>query len=278
MTLMAFYPDDHPVFVVSGAGTDSATVEEVKLYELDRLSGFDYATTLYLPPLGGAASYESLQKIVARLRAPGGCPWDRKQTHESLRNNLLEETYEVLEALDSGDPAKLREELGDLLLQAAMHVQIASEEGEFKLPDVVSAIVDKLIRRHPHVFGDVSVSGVEEVLQNWEEIKKGEREQAGESKRSFLDGVPAALPALAQAQAYITRARRKSLPVNVLLDERTISSLLGEETPERFGELLWALAAWADSHGVDAEAALREINARKKRELTDLDVQTKFVA
>ncbi len=278
MTLMAFYPDEHPVIVISNAGSDSASIDQVKLYELDRLTSFGYATTLYLPPMNKAASYESLQKIVARLRAPGGCPWDRKQTHQSLRNNLLEETYEVLEALDAGDAKKLQEELGDLLLQGALHIQIASEEGEFKLPDVVSGIVDKLIRRHPHVFGNRAVSGVEEVLENWEEIKKREREQSGESRKSFLDGVPSALPALAQAQAYITRARRKSLPVNALVDERTISALMGETSQEKLGELLWAIAAWADTHGMDAEAALREVNARKKRELSDLDMRMEFTA
>jgi tetrapyrrole methylase family protein/MazG family protein len=277
MSLMAFYPDEHPLVIVNDAGGVSPRVTEVKLFELDRVSDFGHTTTLYVPPLEKAASYESLQKIVARLRAPGGCPWDRKQTHESLRNNLLEETYEVLEALDSGDTEKLQEELGDLLLQAAMHVQIASEEGEFKLPDVISTIVEKLIRRHPHVFGDVEVSGVEEVLQNWEEIKKGEREHSGDTKRSFLDGVPSTLPALAQAQAYITRARRKSLPINTLVDERTVSSLIGQPTPERLGELLWAIAAWADSHDVDAESALRDTNLRKKEELSDLDARTKFV-
>jgi tetrapyrrole methylase family protein/MazG family protein len=228
-------------------------------------------TSLYLPPLPHAGAYESLQKIAARLRAPDGCPWDREQTHLSLRTNLLEETYEVLEALDAEDAGKLREELGDLLLQVAMHVQIASEEGEFKLPDVVGGIVAKLIRRHPHVFGDAAVSSVEEVLANWEEIKRAERAETGETRRSFLDGVPGTLPALAQAQAYITRARRRNLPVGAVLSESDIAGLLGEPTPERLGEVLWALAAWADARGLDAEAALRETNSRHKARLSDLD-------
>ncbi len=271
LTLMAMYPDDHPVTVVRGAGMPDASVESVPLYELDRRTGFDHMTSLCLPPLPHAGAYESLQKIAARLRAPDGCPWDREQTHLSLRTNLLEETYEVLEALDAEDPGKLREELGDLLLQVAMHVQIASEEGEFKLPDVVGGIVAKLVRRHPHVFGDTAVSGVEEVLANWEEIKRAERAEAGEARRSFLDGVPDALPALAQAQAYITRARRRNLPVGTVLEDAEIAGLLRDSSPERLGELLWAIAAWADARGLDAEAALREANARHKARLSDLD-------
>ncbi len=278
LTLMAMYPDDHLVSIVRNVGTPDASVETVPLFELDRHTGFDHMTSLYLPPLPHAGAYESLQKIAARLRAPDGCPWDKEQTHLSLRPNLLEEAYEVLDALDAENPTKLQEELGDLLLQVAMHVQIASEEGDFKLPDVVGGIVEKLIRRHPHVFGDIAVSGVEEVLENWEKIKRAEREKAGEARRSFLDGVPGALPALAQAQAYVTRARRRNLPVGAVLSDADIAGLLGDSSAERLGEVLWAMAAWADARGIDAESALRETNARHKARLSDLDAASLHVA
>ena len=151
------------------------------MHELDHAgSFFDHLTALYIPPLPHAGGYDALQEIVARLRAPDGCPWDREQTHESLVSPLLEETYEVIAAIESGDAHLLSEELGDLYLNLAMQVQIAAEEGEFRLADVLSHIIAKLIRRHPHVFSGLDVQNVDEVLQNWEKIKAAERQTKGE--------------------------------------------------------------------------------------------------
>jgi tetrapyrrole methylase family protein/MazG family protein len=148
--------------------------------------------------------FSTFAAIIARLRAPDGCPWDREQTHASLRGNLLSECYEVLKALDEGSPDKLREELGDLLLQILLHAQIAKDEGEFEIGDVIEGISQKIIRRHPHVFGDATARDAREVLHNWEELKKSEREH----DVSMLEGVPPAMPALGYAYEVQRRAAR----------------------------------------------------------------------
>jgi tetrapyrrole methylase family protein/MazG family protein len=163
--------------------------------------------SVFIPPLPAASSFQALQELIAHLRAPDGCPWDQALTWAKLRGTLLEETYELLAALDAEDASKVVEEQGDLLVQIAMQAQIAIEEGRFRMPEVISHIVDKLIRRHPHVFSDAVVSGTDEVLANWEAIKRAERRQNG-AARSPLAGVPTGLPALAQADAYQDRMSR----------------------------------------------------------------------
>jgi tetrapyrrole methylase family protein/MazG family protein len=269
LTLMNLYPDDHEVTVVQRAGLPGQRLIRLPLYELDRAVEFDDLTALYVPPLAGPCSFTSLQEVVARLRAPNGCPWDREQTHQSLRSDLLEETYEVLDALDAEDTAALREELGDLLLHVAMHTQIATEEGEFRLPDVAVGIADKLIRRHPHVFGDAPVKDQADILRNWEAIKRRERSDNGGEAGSLLDGIPKTLPALAQAQAYLGRAARVGLGIvadeeRYATVERALRALRAGEkgSEERLTEALFALAALARGRGVDAEAALRGLNAK----------------
>ena len=262
LTLMNAYPDDHPVTLISGAGADSLRLHALPLFELDRRDDLDDMTTLWVPPLDRAATYEDLQEIIAHLRAPDGCPWDRKQTHQTLRPYLLEETYEVLDALDAEDPDLLKEELGDLLIQVALHVQIATEEGEFKLADVISHVVEKLIRRHPHVFGDVNVQDAEEVARNWEAIKQREREEneEQEKKKTLLDGIPGALPALSRAQTVVSRLARVGYP----LPETAAWS---EDT---LGWALLQLVEEAEAAGVDAEAALRAVTRQLREMLVDL--------
>ncbi len=208
LTLMNQYPDEHPVTLLHAAGTPDERIEPLPLYEIDRSPYIAHLTALYVPPLPQPSSFERFQETVAHLRAPDGCPWDREQTHQSLRANLIEEAYEVLAALDSGDPGALREELGDLLLQIVLHSQVAVDEGEFRMADVIAAINRKIIHRHPHVWGEVAVGGVGDVVRNWEQIKKEERRDNGKGG-SLLDGVPKALPALARPTA-IRRARRAS--------------------------------------------------------------------
>ncbi|HHB90305.1 MAG TPA: MazG family protein [Anaerolineae bacterium] len=263
LTLMNAYPDDHQVTLISGAGTDALRLQALPLYELDRRDDLDDMTTLWVPPLDRPATYEDLQEIIAHLRAPDGCPWDRKQTHQTLRPYLLEETYEVLDALDAEDSQALKEELGDLLIQIALHVQIATEEGEFKLADVIAHVVDKLIRRHPHVFGDVNVTDAEEVARNWEAIKQREREENGQQakKQTLLDGIPAALPALARAQTYASRLARVGYP----LPEPA------GWTEEELGWALMRLAEQAEASGLDAEAALRSVTRRLREMLITLE-------
>jgi tetrapyrrole methylase family protein/MazG family protein len=271
LTLMNLFPADHQVVLVRGAGTAGEKATALPLYELDRNDNneqIDHLTTLYLPPLPQTSSLESFQDTIAHLRAPDGCPWDREQTHQSLRAALLEETYEVLTALDADDMDALCEELGDLLLQILLHAQIAVEESDFSLAQVLEKINAKIKRRHPHVFGDVTVNGTAEVLHNWEEIK---REEKGEAEGSMLDDVPPTLPALAQAQSYQRRVARVGFDwpdVEGVVDKvaEEVEELLrtsdAAEREEELGDLLFSLVNLARWLKVEAESALRAANAR----------------
>jgi len=213
------------------------------------------------------SQFATLVDIIARLRAPDGCPWDRKQTHASLRENLLSECYEVLEALDEGDSAKLRNELGDLLMQIVLHAQIATEAGEFEMGDVIENINTKLIHRHPHIFGSKKVKDADEVAHNWEVLKKEEREEGV----SMLESVPKSMPALGYAHEIQRRAAWVGFDwedVDGVIDK--LAEEVGEfkqaETEEQkageFGDLLFTLANIARRLGIDLEAALRQANRR----------------
>lgn len=276
LTLLNQYPDDHEVTLVHAAGTAGQSVVRLPLYALDRRDDITHLTTLYVPPLPGVTGFEGLQETVAHLRAPEGCPWDREQTHESLRGNLLEEAYEVAAAIDAGDVSALREELGDLLLQVVLHAQIATEGGEFKMPAVIAGIDAKLKHRHPHVWGERRVSGSAEVVQRWEKLK---REEKG-GDRSVLDGVPTALPALQQADLYGRRAARVGFDwpavagvadkVREEMAELEAAVTPGEKEAE-LGDLLFAMVNWARWLGVDAETALRQANARFARRFRGME-------
>ncbi len=274
MTLNTVYPDEHPVRLVHSAGTENEIVEDLQLYEIDRSEHIGLLTVLYVPPLGEGTSLEAFQEIVAHLRAPDGCPWDREQTHESLRNHLMGEAYEVLAAMDSGNPAEMAEEFGDLLLQIVLNAQIAGEDGDFTMADVLKGIYDKIIRRHPHVFGDVKLDGVQGVLTNWEKLKAVERSNSHEPEKGLLDGVPLALPALSQAQEYQDRAARVGFDwkeVSGVLDKineeiqevREVTNQ--EELIAEMGDLFFALVNLARWKKVDAEAALRGTSMRFKK-------------
>jgi tetrapyrrole methylase family protein/MazG family protein len=274
MTLNAVFPDEHPVRLVHAAGTKDELVEDLKLYEIDRSEHIGLLTSLYVPPLGEGTSFEAFQEIVAHLRAPNGCPWDREQTHESLRTHLIEEAYETLDAIDSGDFGAIQEELGDLLLQIVLHSQIANEEGEFTVNAVIKGIYEKIIRRHPHVFGEVELDGVTGVLQNWERLKEAERKDNGKEKKGLLDGVPLALPALIQAQEYQDRAARVGFDwpvVDGVLDKvaeeiQEIKSATNDtELAGEIGDLFFVLVNLARWKKIDAESALRETNLKFKR-------------
>lgn len=263
LTLGELYPDEHAIVVVRAAGTAEQETTRIPLYELDRQPAIDHLTTVYVPPLPYGCSWEGLQTIVARLRAPDGCPWDRKQTHRTLRTHLLDETYEVLDALDRDDVDALCVELGDLALQIALHIQIAREEGEFKPTEVFSYIISKLRRRHPHVFGDVTVRDAEEVMVNWEQIKRQER--GAEDHRRLFEGVPASLPALSQAMTYQERAARVGYETGDggrlgRLFEQWVNAPEGDEA--LLGDLLFALVDSARRRGINPENALRQANAR----------------
>jgi tetrapyrrole methylase family protein/MazG family protein len=220
--------------------------------------------------------FATLVDIIAKLRAPDGCPWDRKQTHASLRENLLEECYEVLEALDEGEPEKLCDELGDLLMQIVLHAQIAAEGGEFKLGDVIKGINAKLIHRHPHIFGLKKVKNADEVAHNWE-VLKGEEREAG---TSILESVPKQMPALGYSQEVQRRVAQLGFDwedvegvIDKLVEEvrefqQTESS---QQKAEEFGDLLFTLVNVARRQGIDTEAALREANKRFYQRFTYME-------
>jgi XTP/dITP diphosphohydrolase len=205
-------------------------------------------------PGGPEDRLRQLAAVMSRLRRE--CPWDAKQTHESLAPHLLEESYEALEALESGDPDALREELGDVLLQVMFHAEIASERTDgtgYTIDDVAGGIADKLTRRHPHVFGDVSVSGADEVKQNWDAIKAAERAAKGRGPGSVLDGVPFGQPALALAAQLQRRAERAGVPAEL----GDLPGADGNAPVSEIGVQLFALVARARAAGRDPELELR---------------------
>ncbi len=279
LALMRHYPDDWEVAIVRQAGVAGhESVLRVPLFRLDR-EAVDHLTSVYVPPLPAAlrkADFASLVGLMARLRSPNGCPWDREQTHATLRKYFIEETYEVLEAIDADDPELLCEELGDALLQVVFHAQLASETGDFDANDVIGKIVSKLVRRHPHVFGTVEVAGSAEVLANWEQIKRAEKADDADWRPSALDGVPKGLPALMQAMEISKRAVKVGFEwpdfdsVMAKFDEETaeLKAELAAETPDKarifaeLGDLLFTLVQVARWQKLDPEDSLRQMLAR----------------
>lgn len=271
LALLRQYPPEHPVVVIRAAGTADETITHVALAALDRGIVYDHLTSVFVPALApdqDSGSFPGLVHLVARLRRPGGCPWDAQQTHASLKRYLFEEAYEAAEAIDEGDDASLCDELGDLLLQVALHAEMADERGAFDVTDVVHSICAKLVRRHPHVFGTTEVADAAEVEQNWEAIKRRERGTSG-APVSRLDGLPRHHPALVTAQAV--QKRLLATPPSVatssavqrwVLDAAQALSVAddGDERGERLGRLLFGLALLARLEGLDAEEALRQVN------------------
>lgn len=222
---------------------------------------------------------QSLVETIWRLRQPDGCPWDRKQTHESIGKNMIEEAYEALDCIEAGDEAHLREELGDVLMQVVLHAQIAADAGAFTMADVARDINDKLIRRHPHVFGECSADSADEVLVIWDSVKLAEKgakdadaAEAGERPEGLLEGVPRSLPALMEAQKVSRKAASAGFEWEIVADvwdkvaeERAEFEAEAPGTAEReleFGDLLFALVNVARKEGIDAESALRASTAK----------------
>ena len=216
--------------------------------------------------------FEALVGVIATLRSENGCPWDREQTHETLKSTLIEETYETLEAIDAGDPKKLKEELGDLLLNIMLQAQIAAEHKDFDIYAVIETLTEKLIRRHPHVFGDIDVKDSDEVVKNWEEIK---RQEAGyEDRKSVLDGIPDALPTLLRAQKIQNRAARVGFDWDKLTDvvakvdeelqevKASISADEPEATSMELGDLLFSIVNLCRFMELQAEETLRAANRK----------------
>ncbi len=284
LALSECYPGEWPVKLMQAAGVDNSetgeTVFEIPLHELDRTSFANHLSTLYVPPLDEMKALrlpETLRYITMRLRRdPDGCPWDRQQTHQSLTRYVIEETYEVVEALEENNMEKLAEELGDLLLQVYLHAEIARQDGDFSIGDVFEYVNAKLIRRHPHVFGQLEVDNAGQVVQNWEVIKRQERIDAGKDVKteSVLDGVPLAAPALIVSQEYQKRVARTGFDfpdVQGALEKLTeeLQELQEATTPEHqreeMGDVLFMVAEVARILRIDAEEALRLSNRKFKQ-------------
>lgn len=263
-TLRVNYPARHELTLARG--------KTKKIFPLDTIAYPRAArrAVLYVPPLPYSSSPLTLANIMARLRAPvGGCPWDLEQTHESITRALVEEAYEVIEAISDQDMAHLKEELGDLQLHVLFQTQIARDENEFALSDVGAELAEKLIRRHPHVFGNENIQDASIVLENWEKIKQAEKKSKGqkESANGLDAGIPRNLPALTRAQKISERARRKKFSTaNKKPNDAELglkSKIERARNRERVvGELLLEIARIAEEHGIDAERAL---NAASKR-------------
>ena len=273
LALGEIYPDEWSVRLVRVADDDGAeTVVDLPLYELDRSNLANHLSTLYVPPRDLMAALrlpETLRYITMRLRRePDGCPWDRQQTHQTLTHYVREETYEVIEAIEENNMEKLAEELGDLLLQVYLHAEIGRQEGEFSIGDVFEQVNAKLIRRHPHVFGEVKVNSAGQVVQNWEAIKKQERAAAGKDVQaeSVLDRMPQASPALVIAQEYGKRIASVGFEFDRLenvIDKlhEELTELQEAETPEHqreeLGDVLFMVTEIARWLRIDAEETLR---------------------
>lgn len=280
LTLMDVYPDDYEIALVFAAGVSrQEKISWMPLYELDHFKGTHNMAAVYVPPTTDVSilnrQFTTLRDIIAILRGPEGCPWDREQTHQSIRKHLIEETYEVLETIDDDDPEAMCEEIGDLLMQVMLHAQIAEDEGDFTIEDIIYVLNEKLIRRHPHVFGTQSASTEEEVLVNWDKIKLEEKKKKGidtESK-SILDGIPRDLPSLMSAFQLSKKAAKVGFDWDVVdgvyakieeeLEEvKTAKST--EHVKEEIGDLLFAVANLARFLKVDPEEALALTNRKFK--------------
>jgi tetrapyrrole methylase family protein/MazG family protein len=282
------YPAEHLAHIVTldaqGAPSFTAERELAALTTLELPVAAAYLIGIpALPASADQRGLEGLHWVVTRLLGPGGCPWDVRQTHQSLRAALLEETHEVLEAIDGGDMHALAEELGDLLISIVGHSEMARQAGHFRLEDVLELVTSKLIGRHPHVFGDLSVDGEGQVLHNWEQIKAAELAAKGKARASALDGIPPTLPALAAAQKLGKKAARTGFnwqsvdqvwnKVAEELSELRSAATANDRAAiaEEFGDLLFVLgrlAAWLE---IDAETTLREANAKFRRRFTAVE-------
>lgn len=276
LTLMSFYADDYQIAVVRAAGVpDEEKVAWVPLYELDRLSWIDHLTSVYLPPdksVQKTYDLTPLVEVMETLRGPEGCPWDIEQNHASLKRYIVEEVYEVVEAVDLQDMDKLCDELGDLLLQIVFHARIAEEHGNFTIQDIIDTVTEKMLRRHPHVFGDVLAETADAVMVNWEKIKKAEK--AGMERVSLLDGVPQCLPSLMRAYKLQVKAAKIGFDWQNIED---VWQKVSEETQEfreayvqndndkkeeEMGDLLFAVVNVSRFAGIEPETALFRTNRK----------------
>jgi tetrapyrrole methylase family protein/MazG family protein len=270
LALMEIYDGETPIQVIANAGIDEEeVVAEIPLYELDRQDFLNHLTSVYIPPvINNTRSFEKLVKIMATLRSENGCPWDREQNHETLKPYLIEETYEVLDAIDSGDYFNLEEELGDLLLQIVFHAQIGRDKKTFNIYDVIQGINDKMIRRHPHVFGEVDADNPDEVMKHWAAIKQ--EEKCTTTITEEMENIPKGMPSLLYAHKVEKKARRVGFDWNI--PEQALEKVFeeAEEAKQAFanndeenireeiGDILFAASNLARLAGYQGELILKE--------------------
>ena len=270
INLMEVLSDETPVFFLHNLGLEDEVCRTIPLYELDRQEEIDHLTTVYIPKAAQVMDLNPLIDIVKVLREPGGCPWDRVQTHTSIRKGLVEETYELLEAIDNNDPTGMLEELGDILLQVVFHARIAEEDGFFTMQDVITVITDKLVYRHPHVFGTVEINDEETVIDRWEQLKALEKKD----RTKVLDGVSPGLPSLMRAYKLQSKAAKVGFDwpnLEGVLDKvveevneiKEASLLKDQESIEwEIGDLLFALVNYIRHLELEPETALNRANNR----------------
>lgn len=279
LALMALYPEEHEVTLIHAAGTGQQFLERLPLYQIDFSHQTAHLTSLYIPPLSYSGSLPALAETVAYLRGPDGCPWDREQTSLSIRDGFIEEAAEAIDAIESENPADICEELGDLLFHIVFQAQIAAEAGDFTLTDVIAGINAKLIRRHPHVWGDVDLTETSEVILNWERLKEKEKDEP-EAPQSLLENLSPVLPALLRAQKIQKRVKKVGFDwpdISGVVDK--VAEEIGElkaaensaEQTAELGDLLFAVVNWARWLDIDAEIALRDANLRFENRFRELE-------
>ena len=277
LTLMEELPDHYKIKIVTAAGSSLQELKEIELYELDRETTINNLTSVYIPPVTDDTilyhKFSSFRHIIAELRGPNGCPWDKEQTHQSLKKYLIEECYELLEAIDKDDIDHIIEELGDVLLQVVLHAQIGEDEGMFSIDDVIKGVAEKMVRRHPHVFGQQSVTDSDEVLANWEEIKK--KEKGTREEQSILDAVASSLPALSKAFHLQKKAAKVGFDwpsvegawdkVKEELKEFEDEIAVNKDQSfimKEFGDLLFAFVNVGRHYKIEPEEALSSTNVK----------------
>ncbi|TDL84849.1 nucleoside triphosphate pyrophosphohydrolase [Vibrio vulnificus] len=289
LTLMEKLPDDYEVYIVTAAGSSQEKVTKCALFELDRQMELSNLTSVYVPPVKDEAlryrEFSKLRRVIAELRGPDGCPWDKKQTHESLKKYLIEEAYELIDSIDEGDDEGMIGELGDVLLQVMLHSQIGEDEGMFTIDDVIEGITAKMIRRHPHVFGDVEVNGEEDVLVNWQKIKEDEKGSETKALKSILDGIEKSLPNLLRAEEYQKRAAKvgfdwdevseawkkvreevQELEEEILSPNKDVARIKSE-----LGDLFFALVNISRYYDIQAEEAVYKANQKFHQRFTYIE-------
>ncbi|TCN17664.1 nucleoside triphosphate pyrophosphohydrolase [Mesobacillus foraminis] len=284
LTLMEKLPDEYEVVIVTAAGSKEERLQRVPLYELDRVTEVNNLTSVYVPPVKDEEllyrEFASFRRIIAELRGPNGCPWDKKQTHASLKKYLIEEAYELIEAINNEDIDHMVEELGDVLLQVMLHAQIGEDDGYFTIEDVIEGISEKMVRRHPHVFGDIVAEDEEEVLKNWQEIKEKEK---GIEHKSILEGIGKGLPNLLKAHELQKEAAKTGFDwldidpvINKVKEEidefQEAKQLEDKEALElEFGDLLFALVNVARHYKINPEEALFKTNLKFSRRFSYIE-------